>query len=206
MKLNELLSDLKEESIKNGIPIIKDDVENKIIEVIRENNIKNILEIGSATGYSSIVFANINDDIRVVTIEKDKKRYLEAKANISNFNLDNRIKIYNNDANELLIEEDFIKEYKEFLETNKFDMLFIDGAKGQYLDFIIKGEKHIKKGGYIIADNVLFRGYVLGEYKEKKYRTAVNRLKRFLLVVTDQEKYETEIYYLDDGLSISKIK
>lgn len=200
------LNKLKEDSIKNNIPIVKNQTLVKILDVIEKENIKNILEIGAATGYSAINFALLNKDIKVYTIEKDEIRFLEAIKNIKAFNLENQIKIVNLDANNLLDSDTFIEDYLTFLGESKFDMLFIDAAKGQYLNFLKKGLKFLKINGFIIADNVLFKGYVLGDYKEKKHRTIVNNLREFIVTLNNNTKFETEIFNIDDGLLISKIK
>ena len=200
------LNNIKEEAIKNNIPIIKDDALKKISSYIDENDIKYILEIGSAVGYSAISFALINEDIKVFTIEKDEERYNIALDNINKMKLEHRIKIQLGDANNIIKSSEFKEEYNEFLNDNKFDMLFLDAAKGQYLNFFKNGIVNLKSFGYIIADNVLFKGYVLGEYKEKKHRTIVNNLREFLEEIRNPKKFDTTIFEIDDGLSVTKMK
>lgn len=200
------LNNIKEEAIKNNIPIIKDDALKKISSYIDENDIKYILEIGSAVGYSAISFALINEDIKVFTIEKDEERYNIALDNIKKMKLEHRIKIQLGDANNIIKSSEFKEEYNEFLNDNKFDMLFLDAAKGQYLNFFKNGIVNLKSFGYIIADNVLFKGYVLGEYKEKKHRTIVNNLREFLEEIRNPKKFDTTIFEIDDGLSVTKMK
>ena len=200
-----ILNNIKEEAIKNNIPIIKDDALKKISSYIDENDIKYILEIGSAVGYSAISFALINEDIKVFTIEKDEERYNIALDNIKKMKLEHRIKIQLGDANNIIKSSEFKEEYNEFLNDNKFDMLFLDAAKGQYLNFFKNGIVNLKSFGYIIADNVLFKGYVLGEYKEKKHRTIVNNLREFLEEIRNPKKFDTTIFEIDDGLSVTKM-
>lgn len=199
-----ILNNLKAEAIKNNIPIVKDETLEKILETITKNNVKNILEIGSAIGYSAICFALLDKNIKIYTIEKDEDRYLKAKQNINNFNLTNQILIVNKDAKEHLEDVEFVSEFQNFLNAKEFDMIFIDAAKGQYLNFLENGIKYIKKKGTIVADNVLFKGYVLGEYTDKKYRTIVNNLRKFIEKLTNEANFETEIFEIDDGLLISK--
>lgn len=201
-----ILNNIKEEAIKNNIPIIKDEALEKVRKYIDQNNLKYILEIGSAVGYSAISFALINEDIKVFTIEKDEDRYNIALDNIEKMNLGNRIKIQLGDANDIIKSSKFKEEYNEFLNDNKFDMLFLDAAKGQYLNFFKNGIENLRSFGYIIADNVLFKGYVLGEYKEKKHRTIVNNLREFLEEIRNPKKYDTAIFDIDDGLSVTKMK
>ena len=107
------MKDLEEYAKKNKIPIMQKDGILYLINYIKENNIENILEIGSAIGYSSIMMASINKNIKVTTIEKDTVRYLEAVSNIQKYNLNKQIKIINKDATEVEI-------------NDKFDLIFID--------------------------------------------------------------------------------
>lgn len=200
-----ILSKIKEEAILNYVPIVKDKTLEKIIELIKEKKIKNILEIGTAVGYSAASFASIDKDIKVFTIEKDEKRYLEAKKNIEELDLIDQVKIFLGDANEIL-GNNILKEYMEKDNIEFFDMIFIDAAKGQYINFLNKSLKYLRKNSYIIADNVLFKGYVLGNYEGKKHRTIVNNLRSFLEIMQNEEKFETEIVDIDDGFLISKIK
>lgn len=199
-----ILNDLKKEAEESNIPIVKVETLNKILKIIKENNIINILEIGSAIGYSSIAFALINKNIKIITIEKDKERYNKAKENINKFNLNNQIKIINADANKILETEEFKNKYRNYIKSEYFDMVFLDAAKGQYINFLNKTIDYIKNEGYIIADNVLFKGYVLGEYKLKKHRTIVNNLREFINILQNKENFKTDLYKIDDGLLISK--
>lgn len=201
-----ILNELKKEAIINNIPIVKDNTLEKITDIIKENNLKNILEIGTAIGYSAINFALLDKDIKVFSIEKDENRFFEAKENIKKFKLDDQIKVINADANDFLEQNEFVNEYKNFIKKDKFDVLFIDAAKGQYLNFLNKSIKYFKVDSFIIADNILFKGYVLGEYKEKKHRTIVNNLREFISVLEDEEYFDTKIFEVDDGLLISRIK
>ncbi len=200
------LNKLKKDALNSNIPIVKDNTLNVILDIIAKNNIRNILEIGTATAYSAINFALANKDIKVFTIEKNQNRFLDAKKNIDEFKLEKQIKVVCADANQYLSTTTFFDDYISFLEEDKFDLLFIDAAKGQYINFLKLGLKHLKKDGIIIADNVLFKGYVLGEYNEKKHRTIVNNLRKFIDIMQDKTKFETEILDIDDGLLFSHKK
>ena len=200
------LNKLKQDALNSNIPIIKDNTLNVILDIITKNNTRNILEIGTATAYSAINFALVNKDIKVFTIEKDQNRFLLAEKNIKDFKLEKQIKVVCADANKYLSTTAFFDDYTGLIEDNKFDLLFIDAAKGQYINFLELGLKHLKKDGIIIADNVLFKGYVLGDYNEKKHRTIVNNLRKFIDIMQDKTKFETEILDIDDGLLISHKK
>ena len=138
---------IEEYAKKNNIPIMLKDGIEFLTKYIEENNIETILEIGSAIGYSAIKMALVNKNIKVTTIERDKERYEEAKKNITNMNLDSQIEIYNEDA-------------LEFKTEKKYDLIFIDAAKSQYIKFFEKYKKNLNKTGTIISDNLEFHGLV----------------------------------------------
>ena len=116
------LIDLENYAKEKGIPIMQKEGIRFLQEYIKKNNIQNILEIGAAIGYSAIQMALVDQNVRVTTIERDYPRYLEAVKNIHNFNLDKNIRIINADALDIDIE-------------GKFDLIFIDAAKAQYIKF-----------------------------------------------------------------------
>ena len=120
------MKELEEYAKINNIPIMQKDGILYLINYIKENNIKNILEIGSAIGYSSIMMASINSDIRITTIERDKDRYDLAVFNIKKYNLDKQINIIYGDA----VDTDI---------TGMYDLIFIDAAKGKNIFFFEKG-------------------------------------------------------------------
>jgi predicted O-methyltransferase YrrM len=110
------------------VPIVKDDGLSFILDYIKENNVKLILEIGTAIGYSSIKFAQVNPDVRVYTIEFDIDRYQQAIKNVNDCNLGEQITVFLGDA-------------MAFDFDDKFDMIFIDGPKAQYINFFEKFKK-----------------------------------------------------------------
>ncbi len=180
---------------ENNIPIIEKDSIEYINKYILENNIKTILEIGSAIGYSAIKMALVKDDIKVVTIERDEVRYNEAIVNIKDMNLEDRIKVLNIDA----------------LDTNiydKFDMLFIDAAKSQYINFFNKYKDNVNDTGVIITDNLKFHGLV-GKYDEitsRNVKGIVRKITNFVDFLKESEEYDTEFIDVGDGISVSKKK
>jgi len=90
--------------------------------------------------------------------------------------------------------------------NKKYDMIFIDASKGKYSVFFEHALRLSNSGSVIIADNVLYRGYVMGDYNERKYRTVVNRLRKFIEEVTTNKKVKTEILEVGDGLAVSVVK
>lgn len=187
------MKDLEEYAKKNKIPIMQKDGILYLINYIKENNIENILEIGSAIGYSSIMMASINKNIKVTTIEKDTVRYLEAVSNIQKYNLNKQIKIINKDATEVEI-------------NDKFDLIFIDASKGKNTFFFNKFKDNLNKNGTIITDNLSFHGLVEDEslIKTKNQRGIVNKIKDFKSFLDNNEEFKTIYIPVGDTLAISK--
>jgi len=138
---------MKEYALSENIPIIQDSGMDFLMSFIEKKEIKNILEIGTAIGYSPIMMASVNKDIHITTIERDEVRYLEALKNIKKFQMEDRITLIFNDA--LNMEDE-----------GKYDLIFIDAAKGKNIDFFNHFEKNLQENGYVITDNMGFHGYV----------------------------------------------
>ena len=187
------MKELEEYSKINNIPIMQKDGILYLINYIKENNIKNILEIGSAIGYSSIMMASINSDIRITTIERDKDRYDLAVFNIKKYNLDKQINIIYGDA----VDTDI---------TGMYDLIFIDAAKGKNIFFFEKYKNNLVKGGTIITDNLSFHGLVEDSdlVKTKNQRGIVNKIKDFISFLDNNEEFATEYIPVGDKIAISK--
>lgn len=187
------MRELEEYAKINNIPIMQKDGILYLINYIKENNIKNILEIGSAIGYSSIMMASINSDIRITTIERDKDRYDLAVSNIKKYNLDNQINIIYGDA----VDTDI---------TGMYDLIFIDAAKGKNIFFFEKYKNNLVKGGTIITDNLSFHGLVEDSdlVKTKNQRGIVNKIKDFISFLDNNEEFATEYIPVGDKIAISK--
>lgn len=185
---------IKEEALNDKIPIILDDTLNVIKKLLLKQKPKKILEIGTATGYSAICFSNIlKNDVIIDTIEKDEQRIKKAEENILKMELNN-ITIKKGDALEIL--PTLITYY---------DFIFIDSAKSKYPIFLSESIRLSKKGTYIVADNILYKGYVLGGYNKHKQRTAVTNLREYIKEISINKNLETKILEVGDGLSISKV-
>ena len=187
------MKELEEYAKINNIPIMQKDGILYLINYIKENNIKNILEIGSAIGYSSIMMASINSDIRITTIERDKDRYDLAVSNIKKYNLDKQINIIYGDA----VDTDI---------TGMYDLIFIDAAKGKNIFFFEKYKNNLVKGGTIITDNLSFHGLVEDSdlVKTKNQRGIVNKIKDFISFLDNNEEFATEYVPVGDKIAISK--
>lgn len=191
-----MLDKIKEKALNEHIPIIMDDTLDVIGKYLEKEKPKRILEIGTAVGYSAICFSKFLDKDGVIdTIERDVERIKEAKINIKNMNLEKVINIYEGDAIEILPTLD-----------EKYDVVFIDAAKGKYPFFLKEALRMINKNGIIFADNILYKGYVMSDYNKHKQRTAVRNLREYIKEITENPNLETEILEVGDGLAVSRIK
>ena len=193
---DKVLEKIKQKALEDHIPIIMDDTLEVIGNILENNKPKGILEIGTAVGYSAICFSKyLVDGGKIDTIERDNERVKEAKQNIKDMGLENVINIYEGDAVEIL------PTFEE-----KYDMVFIDAAKGKYPFFLNQALRLLNDNGIIFADNILYKGYVMSDYNKHKQRTAVRNLREYIKEVTENENLETEILEVGDGLAISKLK
>ena len=190
------LEQIKKKALEEHIPIIMDDTLEVIGKILDKNKPTKILEIGTAVGYSAICFSKyLAENGRIDTIERDEERIKEAKINIKNMKLEDVIQIYEGDAVEILP-----------ILNDKYDMVFIDAAKGKYPFFLKEALRLLADNGTIFADNILYKGYVMSDYNKHKQRTAVRNLREYIKEVTESPNLETEILEVGDGLAISKIK
>lgn len=192
--LNEnMIKQIKDYAELNNIPIMTDSGINFLTDFIRKNNVKKILEIGTAIAYSAIMMCNVDPSITVTTIERDEKRYLEALKNIKKLGLENRITLIYHDALETRVDE-------------IYDLIFIDAAKAQNRRFFERFESNLKPGGTIITDNMNFHGLVQKkpeEIESRNLRQLVKKLKDYHTFLEQNEKYETTFLDVGDGIAIS---
>lgn len=188
------IEQIKEKALEDHIPIIMDDTLEVVGKILEDKKPDKILEIGTAVGYSAIRFSKyLSDNGYIDTIERDEERISEAKQNIKDLNLEEKIHIYEGDALEVLP-----------TLTGPYDVVFIDAAKGKYPIFLSEALRMLASHGIIVADNVLYKGYVMSDYNKHKQRTAVRGLREFLKELTENENLTTEILEVGDGLAISK--
>ena len=187
---------VKEKALEDHIPIIMDDTLEKIKEILENENPNRILEIGTAVGYSASQFARYTDKkCKIDTIEIDEERAKEAKENIKKIGFEDRINVIVGNAVDIIP-----------TLTNKYDIVFIDAAKGKYPIFLEESLKLLNRGGLILADNILYKGYVMSDYNKHKQRTAVRHLREYIKEITENDNFETEILEIGDGLSITRVK
>ena len=187
------LDDIKLYAAKNSIPIMRDGGIEFICRYIKEHNIKRILEIGTAIGFSAIEFARVAPDITVTTIELDIDRHIRALQNIHDSGLDQRIKAINADALQLELDD-------------TFDMIFIDAAKGQYINFFEKYKSNLAPDGVFISDNLSFHGMVEDLTLTHNYSTIklVKKIRKYIDFLKKNDEFETKFYEVGDGVSVSK--
>ena len=191
-----MIDNIKKKSLENKIPIIMDETLTYIDNLYANKKIESILEIGTAVGYSAICFSKyLKENGYIDTIERNIERIEEAKKNINVMKLNNKIHIFEGDAIEILPTLD-----------KKYDMIFIDAAKGKYPFFLSQALRLLKEDGIILADNVLFKGYVMSDYNNHKHRTAVRNLREYIKEVTENNNLKTEILEIGDGLAVTRKK
>lgn len=192
----EALKKIKEEALESHIPIIMDDTLEVIEEVLLKNKPKRILEIGTAVGYSAICFTRYLAENGIIeTIERDEERIKKAKENFIMSEVQDKVILHEGDAVEILP-----------TLNEKYDMIFIDAAKGKYPFFLKEALRMLNVGGMIFADNILYKGYVMSDYNKHKQRTAVRNLREYIKETTENPNLETEILEVGDGLAISRLK
>jgi len=192
----EVLKEVKKDALESHVPIIMDDTLEVIKEYLVESKPKKILEIGTAVGYSASQFVRISgEDAMVDTIELDEERAKQAIQNIKNIGLEKNINVIIGNAVEILPSL-----------KGPYDMVFIDANKGKYPVFLAEAIRMSHKGTIIFADNVLYKGYVLGDYNKHKQRTAVRHLREYLAESISNEKLDTQVSTVGDGLAISIVK
>lgn len=193
-KNNEYLTKMEIYAAENHVPIIEPEVGQLLKVLLKSRKPKNILEVGTAIGYSSLLMAEAtNEQCNITTIERRADMVALAQVNIDNTPYANRIKILEGEAIEILpnLEE-------------KYDFIFLDAAKGQYLEFFNYCIEFLKPGGMIVSDNVLFKGMVATDALViRRKKTIVKRLRAFLEYINNLEGYTSCVMPLGDGVALT---
>ena len=193
--MKQLILEMEEYAKNKNVPIIEKDSITFIMKYIKLHGVKNILEIGSAIGYSAILMASVGEDVKVTTIERDEARYMECLKNVKKAGMDKKITVVYQDALEV-----------NLTQKVEYDLIFIDAAKGQYTKFFEKFKYFLAPNGIIITDNLKFHGYVGSKKKieSKNLQGIVNKLEKYIIFLKDNKEFDTKFYDVGDGLSVSK--
>ncbi len=192
--LNTMIKDLKKHALEENIPIMQDEGIDYLTTFIIKKQIHSVLEIGSAIGYSAIMMALADPNLKITTIEKDRDRYLEALKNIKEFDLENQITLVFHDALDANIE-------------GNFDMIFIDAAKGQNIRFFERYENNLNPNGYILTDNMNFHGLVDkvdAEIESKNLRSLVRKIRDYRTFLVNNPNYQVEFLNIGDGIAVAR--
>lgn len=194
--MKELITEMESYAKENNVPIIEKESIAFIMKYIKANNVQNILEIGSAIGYSTILMASALPDVKVTTIERDENRYMECLKNVKKAGFDKKINVV----------------YQDALEVNfsnvSYDLIFIDAAKGQDKRFFEKFKYFLAPNGVIITDNIEFHGLVGKKetIESKNLRSLVDKIESYITFLKENEEFETKFLSIGDGLSVSMKK
>lgn len=194
----DFLNKLEEYSHETNVPIIRRPTQNLIRFLLMMNKPKKILEVGTAVGFSAILMAQYSEeDAHITTIEKYEKRIPIAKENFGKSGLGGKITLIEGDA------ADVLKELQDKGET--YDMIFMDAAKGQYMNFLMPIKEMMKSGSLLVSDNVLQDGDVIESRfaVTRRNRTIHSRMREYLYSLTHDEDFITDILPIGDGVALS---
>ena len=188
-----LIREMRTYAEEENVPIMQRDGINFLVEQIIKKDVKSILEIGTAIGYSTIIMAFIRYNIKITSVERDEKRYLKAVKNVKKAHLEDRINLIFNDALKVNIKD-------------KYDLIFIDAAKAQNIKFFEKFKDNLNEKGLIITDNMNFHGLTEKEeeIKSRNLRALVRKIKNYRKYLEENAEFKTEFLNIGDGIAISK--
>lgn len=189
------LNHLEQEALKNRVPIIRREMQSFLKVLLQIKAPKRILEVGTAVGFSTLLMSTYNPaDCEIVTIENYEKRIPIAKENFRRAGKEEQITLLEGDAQEIL---------KTL--TGSFDFIFMDAAKGQYINFLPEVLRLLEDGGILLSDNVLQDGDIVESHfaVERRNRTIYKRMREYLYVLKHHELLETSILPLGDGVTLS---
>ena len=186
MKFNNLISDMERYAKKENVPIMQKESLDYLISFIKQHDIKSVLEVGTAIGYSTILIKEVVNNI--TSIERDEERYNIAVKNVELSNLNN-ITLIKGDALDITI-------------TDKFDLIFIDAAKGKNKEFLDKFKSNLNENGYIIIDNMDFHGLVGKSMtiEKRRLRSLVKKIENFIKYMEEQTEFKVTKIDKGDGL------
>ena len=193
---DEWIIQLEETAKQDRVPIMDSIGIDYMLNLIKIQQPKRILEVGTAIGYSALRMLEANPAAEIITIEKDEERYQQATENIKKLHKEEQITVLSGDALDILD--------KLTAEKEVFDFIFIDAAKGKYQAFFESADQLLASGGLLITDNVLFRGYVANpELAPKRYKSMVKKIRSYNEFLTTHPAYITSILPIGDGVMTS---
>lgn len=201
----EFLDNLESEAIRDNVPIIRKSMQRFLKLMLELKKPKNILEVGTAVGFSAILMAQYSQsDCHITTIEKYEKRIPLAKENFLKSGFNDKITLIEGDAKDIL-NELLENENGDDKFAGKYDMIFMDAAKGQYINFLPDAVKLLKKGGVLITDNVLQDDTVIQSKFTvvRRDRTIHKRMREYLQALMKSDELTTDILQVGDGISVS---
>ncbi len=196
--INKTMGDFRKTAEEAGVPILQRDAERLLLTLAKLVNPRRIIEIGTAVGYSTSCLALALPKADIMTFEKDSAMVQKARSNFEHLGIEKRITVMEGDASMLL---------KELPDSEFFEFAFIDAAKGHYREFFDLISTHIREGGVIVCDNMLFKARVVSdEYDEnRRYKTEVKKLRAFIDYLFTLDYADTSYLSVGDGTTISII-
>lgn len=193
---NELLKEIESKARERFMTVMLEDAFDVLIDIVSKRQPKKILELGTAVGYSGIAMLNASPDAKLYTVEYLEERAEEAKQNFIKAGVYERVVQFTASADEVL---DNL--------SGDFDLMFIDAAKSHYEHYFTMLDKHLTRGGIMVFDNVLFRGYVEGKAEyEHRMKTIVVNMRKFIERLKKDDNYVTDVMNVGDGLLIAEKK
>lgn len=190
------LKELRKYASENSVPVIREKSSLLLADLVKKHKAKNILEIGTAIGYSGSIMLECGEDIKLTTIEKNTQSASIARKTFIEKGFEKRTCLIEGDAKEVIA--------KLAKEKKQYDFIFLDGPKGQYIKYLPVLKGLLTNGGVLVADNIFLHGMVLSEEKIcHKHRTMVNNLRKFIEAISHDVELETKLYDIEDGMSES---
>lgn len=186
------IEEMEAYALKHRVPIMQKAGMDFLCSYIKEHKITSILEVGTAIGYSAIRMAQMDENIHIVSIERDEERYQQALTNIKDFNMEERIKVIFGDALEVEVH-------------GEYDLIFIDAAKAQYTKFFERYLPLLKVDGCVISDNIEYHGFVHSdeEIKSRRLRRLVRKMREYIEFLETHDDFQTTFHEIGDGVAVS---
>jgi len=192
--LDQRIIELREKAKADGNPVLRDKSIELLLEIVKNARPERILEIGVNVGLTGTAMLLESPSSQLTGVEIDEDIIRKAKQNYKAFGVETRAKIFTGDASEIIP-----------VLTGEYDLIFLDGPKGHYFEYLPYLLSVLKVGGFLVADNVLFRGYVFSKEKTpRRYNTTKNQMEKFINAITSDANLQTKIYDIEDGVSVSK--